>query len=75
MPRDRPNVVSVRFSDDELAAMKASATEHGRSLSDHTRAMALVGELRCRPGVEVTRLPSGAEMTVFPAQPVVRNGV
>jgi plasmid stability protein len=75
MPRDRPNVVSVRFSDDELEAMKVSAARHERKLSDHAREMALIGELRCRPGVEVTRLSSGAELTVFPAQPVVTNGV
>ena len=67
MPRSRPNVVSVRFSDEELAEMQASADRHGRTLSDHTREMALIGELRTRPGVEVRTLPSGAELTTFPS--------
>ena len=67
-------VVSVRFSPEELAELKAAAAAHDRTLSGHIHELVMLGLLHTRPGVETRRLPSGGVLTTWAAYPVT-NGV
>lgn len=62
----RSEVVSSRFTVDEMAELDRVAAEHGRTRSEMCHDLAVAAMLRMRPGVEVRRLPSGAELTVWP---------
>lgn len=69
-------VVSVRFTDEEITELKTAAAAHDRRLSTHVHELVLIGLLHTRPGVETRRLPSGATLTTWPAPPVdSMNGV
>lgn len=63
---DSRQVVSLRFTPDELAELTDQAQAHGLALSRHVHACALDGMRRRRPGVTVRRLDSGGELTIWP---------
>lgn len=59
----KSEVVSLRFSPDELAELKAQADDRDLPVSKHAHACTLDGMRRLRPGVTVRRLDSGGELT------------
>lgn len=63
MTESKSEVVSLRFSPDELAELKQQADERCVAVSKHAHACALDGMRRQRPGVTVRRLDSGGELT------------
>ena len=68
-------VVSVRFTADEITELKQAAEARGRKLSTHVHELAMIGLLHTRPGVETRRLPSGGVLTTWPADPNPMIGV
>lgn len=63
MTESKSEVVSLRFTADELAELKAQAEARDLPVSKHAHACALDGMRRLRPGVTVRRLDSGGELT------------
>lgn len=64
-------VVSVRFSPEQVDLIRRRADEHGRTPSAYIRDGALREELRSRPGTQVRRLPSGAELLFWTNSPLL----
>jgi len=65
----KSEVVSLRFTADEAAELRAQAEACGLALSKHVHACAVDGMRRARPGTWVRQLPSGAELTTFDTTP------
>jgi hypothetical protein len=66
LTEDKANPISLRFTVDELDEMRHQAFDAQRSLAAHVRELALIGMRQSRPGVTVTRLPSGGELIAYP---------
>lgn len=61
----RSEIVSVRFTPDEVDAVRAAATAEHSTISEYIRGRASRAALRARPGARSLRTQSGGELVLW----------